>query len=158
MTIIDYKKKMEQQLIDEFVEKFEEKIGYKPTVITDKGVTPEGLIVLTLNELEDYFTPFLPTIFGKKVTLSSKDRTRSLVELRCMFCFVARSMNYTLKTIGQYLGGRDHTTVIHNIVTFRNLYETEETFKRKYNIILNNIKREYEPSNLEHIDQMESES
>jgi len=159
MTASDCKKKIEQELIEEFILKFEEKIGYKPTVITDKEMTNDGLIILTLNELENYFTPFLPKTRGRDIKLGSKDRTRSLVELRCIFFFIARSMNYTLKRVGQYLGGRDHTTVIHNITTFKNLYDTDEIFKMKYNTILKTLKNDHhEPSTLEHTDKVELES
>lgn len=158
MMMIDYKKKIKQELIDEFVLKFKEKIGYKPTVITDNSMINNGVVILTLNELENYFTPFLPKVRYRDIKLGSRDRIRSLVELRCIFFFIARSMNYTLKSMGQYLGGRDHTTVIHNITTFKNLYDTDEIFKIKYNTILKALKNDYEPSTLEHTDKVELES
>jgi len=64
-------------------------------------------------------------------------------------------MRYNLKQLGIYMGGRDHTTVIHGINTFRNLYETDPLFKDKYYLIINQIKKDYEPSTLGTIDQME---
>lgn len=157
MTTTDYRKKMENELIRQFVNTFYEKIGYRPIVITEKNIGENGLIVLTLNELEEYFTPYLPTIFGKKVKLGAKNRKRSIVELRCIFFFIAKSMKYTLTSIGAYLR-RDHTTVLHNIVTFKNLYETDEKFKMKYINIINNIIKDHEPSTLEHINKMEYKS
>jgi hypothetical protein len=157
MDTTDYKKKVEQQLIKEFLDKFYEKVGYYPTVLTDTRES-DSIKILTLNELEDYFTPFLPTIFGKKVTLSNKNRTRFLVELRFIFFFIARQMRYTLKEIGQHVGKRDHTTVLHGLSTFVNLYETDARFKMTYNAIIHNIKRDYEPSTLEYLNQMELES
>ena len=114
------------------------------------------MIILTLPELEKYFEPHVPAVlFGRKVTLGTKDRSRELVELRCIFFFIARSMKYGLKQLGRYLGNRDHTTVIHGINTFRNLYETDERFREKYYLIINNIKKDYEPSAMEYLDQME---
>jgi chromosomal replication initiation ATPase DnaA len=67
-------------------------------------------------------------------------------------------MGYSLKELGGYMGGKDHTTVIHNINTFKNLYETEVAFKNKYYSILNQIKKDYESSTMEYLDQVELES
>ena len=67
-------------------------------------------------------------------------------------------MRYTLLEIGQYIGKRDHSTVIHGITTFRSLYETDHNFRQKYQAIVNIIKSNYEPSVVEHLNQMEIES
>lgn len=37
------------------------------------------------------------------------------------------------------LGGRDHTTIINSLHKFDNLYETEDTFKDKADLILDNL-------------------
>ena len=37
------------------------------------------------------------------------------------------------------LGGRDHTTIINSLQKFDNLYETEETFKDKADLIMDNL-------------------
>lgn len=157
MDTADYKKKVEQRLVKEFLDKFYEKVGYYPTVITntnDEG----GVKILNLNELEKYFEPFMPTIFGKKAALSNKDRVRPLVELRFIFFFIARQMKYTLLEIGQHVGKRDHTTILHGLTMFKNLYETDVKFKCIYDTIIKNIKKDYEPSTMEYLNQMESES
>ena len=158
MNPAEYKKKVEHNLITEFVNRFYDKVGYYPTVITNHRITDDGIITLTLPELEKYFEPYLPTIFNKKVNLSAKDRCRGIVELRCIFFFIARSMRYGLKQLGTYMGGRDHTTVIHGVNTFRNLYETDPLFRDKYYLIINQIKKDYEPSTLGTIDQVEHQS
>jgi hypothetical protein len=158
MNPAEYKKKVEHDLITEFVSKFYEKVGYHPTVITNHRITDDGIISLTLPELEKYFEPYLPTIFKKKVNLGAKDRSRSIVELRCIFFFIARSMRYGLKQLGKYLGDRDHTTVIHGLTTFRNLYDTEPSFRDKYYLIINQIKKDYESSTLEYPIEMETKS
>jgi hypothetical protein len=155
MNPAEYKKKIEHDLITEFIKKFHDKVGYNPTVITNHRITDDGIITLTLPELEKYFEPYLPTYYNKKLTLAAKDRTRGLVELRCIFFFIARSMRYGLKQLGKYLGGRDHTTVIHGVNTFRNLYETDPLFRNKYYLIINQIKKDYESSTLDPLDQME---
>jgi hypothetical protein len=158
MNPADYKKKVENELINEFLVNFYEKVGYYPTVVTNNRITNEGVIVLTLSELENYFTPYLPSLFGKKLTLSSRSRMRSIVELRCIFFFIARTMRYNLKTLGLYLGGRDHTTVIHGITTFSNLYDTDAMFREKYYFIINQIKKDYESPTMDDIDQASDKS
>lgn len=45
-----------------------------------------------------------------------------------------RTFKYTLKEIGQMLGGRDHTTVIHSRDALRDWVKTDETM---YNILKN---------------------
>jgi hypothetical protein len=157
MTPKEYKKKMEKQLIKDFQEAFYEKIGYRPTVVTERSITNEGLIILTLNELEEYFTPYLPMILGKKHNLASKDRTRELVELRCIFFFIGRYMHYGLKSMGNHLK-RDHTTVIHNIDVFKNLYETDPRFVQKYLRIINQIKKDYEPPTVDDANKAQDQS
>ena len=157
MNPAEYKKKVEHDLIKEFLTKFHDKVGYYPTVITNHRITDDGIITLTLPELEKYFEPHLPTFYKKKIRLDSKYRYRPIVELRCIFFFIARSMRYNLKQLGEYVGGRDHTTVIHGVNTFRNLYETDPLFRNKYYLIINQIKKDYEPSTLEHSLEMEIE-
>jgi chromosomal replication initiator protein len=85
-----------------------------------------------LEELNSYFTKFLPIKFGEKVSLQSSNRMREIVELRSIFCFFAKNMKYSLKNIGFHLGERDHTTVIHGLKSFRDLLETNEGFRQKY--------------------------
>jgi|688.fasta_scaffold1000022_1 hypothetical protein len=157
MNRAEYKKNLEQKLIRQFIENFYKKIGYRPVVILEDGKNNDGSILLTLSELDKYFEPFLPTLYQKRLSLPAKDRIRPLVELRCIFAFIARSMNYTLKAIGTHLGGRDHTTVINNIDCFKNLYETDDSFRNRYFAIINNIKKDYEPSIMDDTNQIQGE-
>jgi hypothetical protein len=152
MSPTQYDRELEDELIIEFVNKFHQRTGYYPTVITKSRITDMGVVILTLSDLEKYFDPYIPSIvFGRKITLGAKDRIRELVELRCMFFFIGRSMNYSLSELGRYLGNRDHTTVIHGVNVFKNLYETDQKFREKYHLIINKIKRDYESSTVEHI-------
>lgn len=155
MNTVDYKKKLEIELITEFRNKFFEKLGYHPTIVTNKRISSGDIVVLTLPELEKYFEPHLPTVFGKKLNLRSKYRGRALVELRCIFFFIARTMHYGLQSMAEFLSKKDHSTVIHNINTFKSLYETDAKFKEKYYTIINNIKKSYESSTMEYLDKME---
>jgi hypothetical protein len=138
---------VETLLIYEFMEKFREQSGYYPTVITRQDIVEnrEGIKLLSLNELSNYFNEFLPKIYNKVIRLDSKLRNRHIVELRFMFCYIARSMRFTLTDIGKFLK-RDHTTIIHALTTFHNLYQTDEAFRFRYTNIINSIKEKQHES------------
>lgn len=140
----DYASRLEKKLIDKFKEDFFEKFEYYPVVLTKINLITEEsdrTPLIPLEQLEAYFTPFLPIKYDKVVHLKQKLRIREITELRSIFCFLARNMNYSLKTIGEYLNGRDHTTVIHSVNTFKDLIETCPVFREKYHRVLDNIKQ-----------------
>lgn len=140
----DYASRLEKKLIDKFKEDFFEKFEYYPVVLTKINLITEEsdrTPLIPLEQLEAYFTPFLPVKYNKVVQLTQKIRIREITELRSIFCFLARNMRYSLKTIGEYLNGRDHTTVIHSINTFKDLIETCPIFREKYHSVLDNIKQ-----------------
>jgi len=162
MTTEQYTEKLERDLIESFLKNFHEKIGYYPMVIPRSDLEAKPLNVLTLEELESYFRPFLPKkVFGKTVSLSSKARVRELVEYRQIFCSIARNLGFSLKSIGKYLGNRDHTTVIHSLRAFSDLMETNPLYRDKYNSIINKIKEDGKYSNSSVVvsdDKVQSES
>jgi hypothetical protein len=154
-----YASNLEKKLIDEFKQKFKEKLGYQPVVLTKIFIDNNFSIpLMSLEQLSHYFEPFFVEDEGKKIELFTKSRKREVVELRMIFCFIARQMNYTYKTIGQHLGDRDHTTIIHNVMTFKNLIDTDDTFTEKYTQILNHIKVNHEPSTLDQFNEIQCES
>lgn len=153
-----YAVQLEKKLIDEFKQKFNEKLGYEPVVFTKVENSPYAIPIMSLEHLAEYFEPFLPYLYGKKLTLFCKSRKREVVELRMMYCFLARMMKYKLETVGKMLGGRDHTTIIHNVTCFTNLMETNDQFRDKFFEILNHIKENHESSNLDKLNQAQCES
>lgn len=63
-------------------------------------------------------------------TLQSKTRKRHVVIARQMSMYLIQKLtDQTLKTIGDTLGGRDHSTVIHAVKTIRDLIETDILIK-----------------------------
>lgn len=147
----------ENEMVQDFIEKFYETFSYYPTVIIKSKKKNLTFSVISLNDLEKCFTTFLPKKYNKTYLLGSKIRIRELVELRFIFCHIARKMAYGLKDIGLYLN-RDHTTVLHGLRTFRNLYQTDEYFREKYHKIINIIKTNYESSAMDDNYTMETES
>ena len=150
---------VEKELITKFLEEFHLKLGYHPTVLSRHySNVEEKPTVLTLKELRDSFSPFLPIQYGKKHNLNSKLRIRPLVDLRFIFVYLARKMGYKLYEIGKELNNRDHSTILYNLKAFRNQYETDESFRLLYHKVINHIKNKYESPVLDKLNQMECES
>ena len=50
-----------------------------------------------------------------------------------------RTLSYSLKKIGEFVGGRDHTTIIHSIREYKNRYQNEEHYRMIVNNVYNKI-------------------
>lgn len=148
----------EAALTETFQQQFYKQFGYYPAVIIkDHVITKENVSVMSLSELKSHFRKFLPKHFEKLLTLESSSRKREVVDLRFMYFKLARGMGYSLSLIGLSVN-RDHTTVIHGLEQFRNIYETNDIFRQKYQNIVNYIKTKYEPSIVDYAYKMEPES
>lgn len=66
----------------------------------------------------------------------SKSRKRDFILCREIIVFVARETTQnSYLTIGQFLGGRDHTTCINNIEKVKAAFDTnDEIFMKKWNL------------------------
>lgn len=74
--------------------------------------------------------------------LGHKTRSRPVVYARHIYCFQMRDKtNWSLKDIGESIGGRDHTTILNSVNVYHNLNETEHSFFEMCNIIENEIDR-----------------
>lgn len=154
-----YANKLEKKLITEFKDLFYEKMGYYPIVVTTSKIQGDTSIpVMSLQSLKKMFDPFLPKKFDQIIPLESKLRERDIVELRSIFCHMARSMKYNLTAIGELLGNRDHTTIIHNVNAFSDLVETNESFRLKYFTILKYIREQHESPIMDNINQVQRKS
>jgi hypothetical protein len=141
------KQKLEKQLIQSFKSDFFNKLGYYPivkvNVLESIGISEEtdDLYMMQLSELEDCFIETFPDLLYGKYKMRSKDRYRFLVDLRSIFSHFARTMGYTYASIGEYLGGKHHSTVLHYQFLFKNEMETNERFRSFYYRILHTIKQ-----------------
>ena len=62
--------------------------------------------------------------------LAEKTRKRAIVQARQLSMYFAKEFtNNSLKAIGSYFGGRDHSTVIHSCQAVRNLIDTDDDFR-----------------------------
>ena len=135
-------KVQEELFIREFKEKFYERFSYIPVVIPVKENLEPAKPIMTLEELENYFTPFLPKIMGRIQSLRSKYRYRDIVYLRFIFTHFARKMGYTTMVIGKYLN-RHHTSILHYAEAFKNEIDTSEHFREKFQNVFTYIKNNY---------------
>jgi chromosomal replication initiator protein len=63
-------------------------------------------------------------------------REREIVNGRFMYCAIMNmSFGYTLERIGKLMDGRDHTTILHAVETFKDRYRNEEPFRITVNRI-----------------------
>lgn len=66
----------------------------------------------------------------------SKVRSRDRVIARQMFCYIAKEREFgSLKDIGSYIGGRDHTTVIHARQTIADLSRFHKEIREQLNTL-----------------------
>lgn len=71
-------------------------------------------------------------------SIKSKTRKREIVIARHVAMYLAKQYtNHSLQFIGDYCGGRDHSTVLHAIQTINNMLSTEHKFK----LVLEELKR-----------------
>jgi chromosomal replication initiator protein len=66
--------------------------------------------------------------------LKDKTRKKEVATARQVAMYFAKEYtDYSLKQIGQYFGGRDHSTVIHAVQCVHNLIDTDISFKKTVN-------------------------
>lgn len=72
--------------------------------------------------------------------IASKTRKTEVVNGRFIFCGVMKEyFGYSLKKIGEFVGNRDHTTIIHSIKTYKDRYKNEEHYKGMVDRVYNRI-------------------
>ena len=70
----------------------------------------------------------------------SRTRKTEVVNGRFIFCGVMKEyFGYSLKKIGEFIGKRDHSTIMHSIREYKNRYQNEEYYRSMVNNIYNKI-------------------
>lgn len=168
MDTNDYASMLEMKMVDKFKQEFFAKFEYYPIVLTNSNMVShvEDSIkkLISLEELKTYFDPFLPKYMGKTVTLEMSRRIREANELRVIYAYIARSMSYCYKEIGESLGGRDHTTIMNAINNFNTWIEIDPKFLQLYLKVSKYIKTKneklkiYEPPTMENMPEVQHQS
>lgn len=74
--------------------------------------------------------------------LSSKKRPENIAKARQIAMYITRSLtDYSLVQIGQYFGGKDHTTVMHAINKVTTLIKSDEKFRTTVDEIITRVKK-----------------
>ena len=89
-----------------------------------------GILKLSNRPMEDIASS-IGGYYGVTIDeMKSERRDKPIVAARQIaMYFMKHSGRYTLKNIGLFFGGRDHTTVIHSINQVNNYIATEPEFK-----------------------------
>jgi chromosomal replication initiator protein len=70
----------------------------------------------------------------------SRTRKSETVDARYIFCGIMKKyFNYPYKNIGDHVGGRDHTTIIHAVRTFENRCILEDGYSELVETIIYNL-------------------
>jgi chromosomal replication initiator protein len=70
----------------------------------------------------------------------SRRRKKEMCDARHIFCAIMRKeFDYSLKSIGDMIDGRDHTTAIHSIQTYDDRCKNEDKYKDLTTNILDEI-------------------
>jgi chromosomal replication initiation ATPase DnaA len=77
-----------------------------------------------------------------KEDVLGKRRHRHIMIPRHIFCYIAKFHlpSLSLKTIGEYLGGRDHSTVIHGASSMADDMSCNKTLRMEVNEIIESLK------------------
>jgi hypothetical protein len=73
--------------------------------------------------------------------IRTQSRKRELVNVRQIcISIIKRVVRLSHATIGQYYGGRDHSTSIHSIYVVNDQIDVDREYREKYNMILKEFK------------------
>lgn len=109
-----------------------------PCICTLPGTPAIAVDMVTIDQIIEMSARYLQI---PPIQIISHSRERKFVNARKMIMNILwKSKRFTLGAIGKAFGGRDHTTVIHNYRTFRDLYDTEDDFRDQYQGLLNYLR------------------
>jgi chromosomal replication initiator protein len=99
-----------------------------------------GLPIIPQNVPEQLFYIFNRHFEITKEDLKSKSRKVPIAIRRHLFCYyVYKTKMYSFKVIGDMLGGRDHTTIMHSVRTAQDLLDSREPLIVQTNSKLNEL-------------------
>jgi len=71
--------------------------------------------------------------FFNVLTIAKKDRKRTYVKARNYFCFIVKNeLRISLQEIGTFIGGLDHSTVLHNLSSFDDMYYSDSVYRNDF--------------------------
>lgn len=84
-----------------------------------------------------------------KEQIISESRKRTIVDARKIFCAAIKIKHgTTLTEIGEILGDRDHTSIRHLIMKFKDHCLNDDVFRRKAKSVLNKIGSDFQSNGI----------
>lgn len=110
------------------------------------GIKKENIPVNFNRSIRNKISPAeVLQIIGDHYSISVEDiirkyNKREVSDARHTFCKLMKTeFKYSLESIGGFLNGRDHTTIIHSIKTFDDRSKFEEGYMEDYEKILEKV-------------------
>lgn len=141
METLDYAVQLENRLIEKYETEFFEKTG-KTLIITIHTGDPVFRKKLPLTVLLEFVNKYVPSYLKMK-NIVYYNRKRELVELRHIYCKIAKRMGHTYGSIGEMLNGRDHTTALNSCTKHDNYYQTDPEFRALSDRICKDLQQTY---------------
>lgn len=112
-------------------------LGLTKEVLKDLLKEPKKLITV------DFIQRSVAEEFGITMhDLKTKKRNKTVVLPRQIAMYLSRELtDFSLPEIGEYFGGKDHTTVLHSYNKIKEEFKTNETLKDKINRVIQIIKQ-----------------
>lgn len=129
-----------EQTIESYKKAIEEATGKECIIILVDQIDT----LLTLLSLEEILEVVERRLRKNSKGIKARVRQPEIVNLREIFCLLAKKAGYSLTDTGTFLDNRDHTTVIHNLKECQNHLDTEPEFVELYNQIRQEVFQEYE--------------
>jgi chromosomal replication initiator protein len=130
----------DHEIILKYKKEIEEATGKECVILLVEKID-KLLPLLTLEEIATVVEKYIQSGLQD---LKAINRNRDLVNLRKIYCLLAHKAGYSLREIGLFLNGRDHSTVIHNIEKAKDHLKTEQAFKNLFHWIQKDLVNVYE--------------
>ena len=102
---------------------------------------------------DEIFEVILKECQVSKEQLISVSRKRTIVDARKIICAAFKIKHRTTLTeIGELLGNRDHTSIRHLLLKFKDHCENDDNFRKKAKLVLNKIGSDFQSNYINIVD------
>ena len=102
---------------------------------------------------DEIFEVILKECQVSKEQLISVSRKRTIVDARKIICAAFKIKHRTTLTeIGEILGNRDHTSIRHLLLKFKDHCENDDNFRKKAKLVLNKIGSDFQSNYINIVD------
>ncbi|MCB0471725.1 MAG: hypothetical protein KDC56_01565 [Flavobacteriaceae bacterium] len=100
-------------------------LQYRMMMSSDYGITISGVKYNSKEEIMNAILNDICIFSGlTKSDIKGRSRKEEVMPSRRVFCYLIRHhFGYSYRSIGEFLGGRDHATILHNYKLIENLID-----------------------------------